>query len=149
MSDDRFSALGKVCRHFRPRDSLNNKGCAIGHPVEKIVMAANGDSRTGIAFMFPCRPGPERKAECPSYDPKTDDEIADEQARMKARMDAFIKAMPVINAIRATMIEGRIARQTADCPWCNTPGALHLSCAIGHNNHLSAKCAECGEGFIE
>jgi hypothetical protein len=146
---DRIAALGKSCRHWRPRDSLHNKGCAIGHPIEKIVMAANGGERTGIAYMFPCRPGPERKADCPDYDPKTDAEIAAEKDALRKRMDDFVKVLPVINALRTTMAANKIARQIVDCPWCNTPASLHVSCAVGYNNHLSAKCKECGEGFIE
>jgi hypothetical protein len=47
------------------------------------------------------------------------------------------------------MIAGRIARQTADCPFCAAPGRMHVTCAIDINNHISARCAECGEGFIE
>ena len=146
---DRMAAIGKSCRHWQPRDSLHNKGCAIGHPIEKIVFAANGNDRLGMAFMFPCRPGPEKKADCPNYDPKTDAEIEAEKAAMRDRMDAFVKALPIISAVRATMVKGKIGRQVIDCPWCNTPAALHVYYAIEVNNHLSAKCKECGEGFIE
>ncbi|MGL5735941.1 MAG: hypothetical protein ACRCYS_13825 [Beijerinckiaceae bacterium] len=145
-----FAHFGKSCRHWRPIDSLRSeKGCAIGHPIEKIVHAANGNSSFGIAFMFPCRPGPHRKAECPNYDAKTDAEIAEEKAAMRSRMDAFVKAMPVMSAVRATMVAGKIARQVIDCPWCNMPNALHVSCAVDLNNHLAAQCKSCGEGFIE
>ena len=149
LTSKSFSGLSPSCRHWRPRDSLHNKGCAIGHPIEKIVIAANGNDRLGIAFMFPCRPGPERKAECPDYDPKTAEEIAAAEKAMSERIDVFVKGLPVMNTVRSTMIAGQIVRQIIECPWCNTPNALHVSCAIGYNNHLSAKCKECGQGFIE
>jgi hypothetical protein len=144
---DRMAQCGRACRHHR-REGLN-VACAIGHPIEKIVIAANGGHRTGIAFMFPCRPGPECKAQCPNYDPKTDAEIAEEQAAMKNRMEALIKGLPAMGLIRATMVKGKVARDIFDCPWCGQPRALYVSCAIEYNNHLSAKCKECGEGFIE
>lgn len=34
-------------------------------------------------------------------------------------------------------------------PACGTAKALHVSVAIGYNNHMHAKCKECGEGFME
>ena len=143
--------LGRACRHFLPREAILSDGqcCKIGHPIRKIVVAANGGSNFGIAYKFPCRPGPERGADCPNYDPKTDEEVEAEKARMRETMSRLVKAMPILNDLRATMIKGRIARQTADCPFCNAPGKLHVSCAIDYNNHMSAQCAECGEGFIE
>lgn len=149
--NDRTKSLGRACRHFLAREAVVSDGqcCKIGHPIRKIVTAANGGSIFGIAYMFPCRPGPERKADCPNYDPKTDEEVEAEKARMREAMDRIVKAMPVLSALRATMVKGRIARQIVDCPFCNAPGKLHVSCAIDHNNHLSARCAECGEGFIE
>lgn len=144
---DRMAQCGRVCRHHR-REGIETV-CAIGHPIEKIVIAANGGRRTGIAFMFPCRPGPECKAQCPNYDPKTDDEIAEEKAALKLRMDAFVKGLSAMGLIRETMVKDKIARDIFDCPWCGTPRALHVTCAVGYNNHLSAKCKDCGEGFIE
>lgn len=143
--------LGRACRHFLAREALIGDGqcCKIGHPIRKIVMAANGGSSFGMAYMFPCRPGPDRKAECPDYDPKTDAEIEASKAALRDKMDRLVKAMPVLNELRATMIAGQVSRQIVDCPFCNATGRLHVTCAIGSNNHMSARCAECGEGFIE
>lgn len=143
--------LGRACRHFLAREAMIGDGecCKIGHPIRKIVIAANGKSTHGIAYMFPCRPGEQSKADCPDYDPKTTEEISAERQRMSEQMDRLVKAMPVMNRVRATMVNGRIARQVIDCPFCNSPRQLHVSCAIDYNNHLSARCAECGEGFIE
>lgn len=147
------NALGRACRHYNARAFLigddDCKACAIGHPIRKIVIAANGGTNHGIAYKTPCRPGPERVAECPDYDAKTDDEIAAANERMRQHMDRFVKAMPILNAIRATMVDGKIARDVVDCPFCGTAKALHVSVAIGYNNHMHAKCKECGEGFME
>jgi len=71
------------------------------------------------------------------------------KARLRERVERLVRAMPALNDLRATMIAGRIARQTADCPFCAAPGRMHVTCAIDINNHISARCAECGEGFIE
>lgn len=139
--------LGTACRHSR-RVGIECV-CGIGHPIEKIVIAANGGDLTGIAFMFPCRPGPECKVECQDYDPKTDEEIEAEKAKMQEQMEKFIKAHSALSGIRAIMVKGRVVRDRFDCPWCGEPRALHVNCAIDYNNHLSAKCAECGIGFIE
>ncbi len=147
--------LGRACRHFDGRSFIINDSdkdrpaCAIGHPIRKIVIAANGGSNHGIAYKTPCRPGPERVAECLHYDAKTDVEIAAEEDRMRAHVDRFLKALPVMNAVRATMVAGNIARDIVDCPFCGTTRSLHVSVAVGYNNHMSAKCKECGEGFIE
>lgn len=127
----------------------NGACCKIGHPISKIVIAANGGSNSGIAYMMPCRPTPRRKADCPNYDPKTDAEIAEAEGRMRDQMDRLVKAMPILSDLRATMVSGRIMRQIVDCPFCNQPRGLHVTCAIDHNGHMSARCKECGEGFIE
>ncbi len=145
------ASLGRACRHFLAREALVGDGqcCKIGHPIRKIVTAANGGSTFGLAYMFPCRPGAERKAECPNYDPETDAEIEAGKAAMRAQMDRLVKALPILNSLRATMVEGRIAREVVDCPFCGSVRQLHVTCAIDYNNHMSARCAECGEGFIE
>ena len=146
-----ITTLGRACRHYLAREALIGDGqcCKIGHPIRKIVTAANGGSNFGLAYMMPCRPGPERKADCPNYDPKTDAEIEASKAAMRERMDRLVKALPVMNRLRATMIAGQIAREIVDCPFCGAESQLHVSCAIDCNNHMSAQCAECGEGFIE
>lgn len=144
-SIDSHAMLGRTCRHYSPLGET----CRIGHPIKKIVTAANGGSNFGIAYMLPCRPGPDRKAECPQYNPQTDAEVeADNQETRKA-MDRFLAAGPAIANIRSTMVAGNIGRQIVDCPFCNHPRAFHVTCAVGYNNHLHGKCAECGEGFIE
>ena len=149
ITDDQ-KVLGRSCRHHDPRGGIvYGKDCRIGHPIRKIVCAANGNSNSGIAYMMPCRPGPLRKANCPSYDPETDAEIAEEDRRMSKKMDLFVKALPFFNAVRSTMIEGKIASKIEDCPFCNAPQKMHVSCAIGFNNHLWATCDDCGEGFME
>lgn len=146
-----FEQLGRTCRHFSGLNAITGERncCAIGHPILKIVVAANGGSDFGIAYMFPCRPGPERKADCPNYDPRSDAEIEAGKAALSAQMDRLVQAMPVFANLRATMVQGRIARQVVDCPFCNEPNRLHVTFAIDSNNHLSAQCAACGDGFVE
>jgi hypothetical protein len=147
---DPTQRTGRACRHFIPQQGLTSGNCCgIGHPITKIVTAANGGSTFGIAYMMPCCPTEQRKADCPNYDPKTEAEIAEAKERMRAQMDRLVKALPALNDVRATMVSGRITRQVIDCPFCNHPRSLHVTCAIDHNNHMSARCAECGEGFIE
>lgn len=145
------TTLGRACRHFLAREAIigDGKCCKIGHPIRKIVIAANGGSNHGIAYKFPCRPGPERKADCPDYDPKTDAVIAEGKARIRAQMDRLVAAMPALNGLRATMIKGRIGRTIVDCPFCGSERAAHVTCAIEVNDHMSMRCKECGEGFIE
>ena len=147
---DTTKRTGRSCRHYRPQQGLTGGNCcAIGHPITKIVIAANGGSNFGIAYMMPCSPTPQRKADCQNYDPKTEAEIAEASERLRAQMDRLVKALPALHDVRATMVTGRIARQVIDCPFCNQPRSLHVTCAIDHNGHMSARCKECGEGFIE
>jgi hypothetical protein len=141
----------KKCRHFDSRASVigNMPCCAIGHPIRKIVIAANGGSNEGIAFMFPCRPTPRQKANCPNYDPKTDIEIEADRAEMSARMDLFVKALPIFVLLRSRMAEQKTHRAIIDCPFCGAVDKMNVACAIGYNNHLSAVCSACNESFRE
>ncbi len=147
MSDQ--TTFGPTCRHFRPAESLSNRGCGIGHPIEKIVFAANGSSRTGMAYMMPCRPGPACKAECPDYDPKTPQEIEEQKQRIRAQMDRLVQNMKWFSLRKAEMIAAAQASRKDDCPLCGAQGAMRLTVAIGNNCHMSAHCSACGEGFIE
>ncbi|WHZ33449.1 hypothetical protein [Sagittula sp. MA-2] len=57
--------------------------------------------------------------------------------------------MPALNDLRQSMIETGQSSRTEDCPFCGEVGTLSVSVAIGANNHMSAQCSKCGEGFIE
>lgn len=146
----RLDALGKRCRHYDARNSIVDpeKTCGIGHPIRKIVKAAAGTD-LGMAFMLPCHPGPERKADCPSYDPKTDEEIAADKLRMKAATEKFIERLPKIAAMKRKMVKHELSFAKATCPWCEVKDALHLTCALSVNNHVHGKCSKCGQGFME
>lgn len=147
---ERMAALGPRCRHHNPRAGIQGHNeCERGYPIRKIVHAANGNSSLGIAFMMPCHPGPECKANCPGYDPKTPAEIAEQKARQVASIDAFIKRLPKISEMKRKMIAGNLSSAKATCPWCEAKDAFRLSCNIGGNKHVHAKCELCGEGFIE
>lgn len=152
MSDlaERFSQLGPKCRHWSALAHIRREnGCGIGHPIAKIVTAANGGDSAGLLLMLPCKPGPDAKAKCPDYDPKTAEELAADRAAMDASIARFLKGMPVFNALREEMVAGGVSAKTIDCPYCDAVGAMHVTCAIGVNNHLWAKCSACGEGFME
>lgn len=146
---ERLAALGPSCRHYDPRGGIaNDEDCKIGHPIRKIVTAANG-SDLGIAFMFPCRPGPECKADCPSYDPKTDAERAEDRKRLDEAMDRFTERLPKIGAMKRKMVDNKLSRAKATCPWCEAKDTFILTCALSVNNHVHGRCSECGEGFME
>lgn len=150
MISERFAELGPSCRHYDPRGGIcSGEDCKIGHPIRNIVKAANGGDEMGMAYMLPCRPGPERKADCPSYDPKTDEEIAEQRADMDRAMNAFVERLPKIAAMRRKMVANRLETAKATCPWCEESDAFKLTCAVGYNNHVHGKCVSCGEGFME
>lgn len=148
---DDTQPLGRSCRHFLAREAVigDGKCCKIGHPIRKIVIAANGGSNFGIAYKFPCRPGPQKVADCPDYDTKTDAEIEASKAEVLEQMDRLVKALPALNNLRATMIKGQVASTIVDCPLCGSERSAHVTCAIKVNNHMAMRCKECGEGFIE
>ena len=145
----RAAGLGKRCRHHDPRAGITcGADCKIGHPIREIVAKAAG-SDVGIAFMLPCHPGPERKAECPDYDPKTPEELAAERAAFDAHVDRTIKLIKAAGEWRRKMVENGLTAATATCPNCGMKDGVALTCALGVNNHLWAKCRGCGAGFIE
>jgi hypothetical protein len=141
--------LGMACRHYDGHAFFcGTGGCKIGHPIRDIVTRASG-SAIGIAFKLPCRPGPERAAQCPDYDAKTDEEIEAERESMRAYMDRVAKMIAKAAGWRKQMVakEKRTAR--ANCPCCGGKGTVRLTCAIGYNNHVWAECSECKVGFRE
>lgn len=142
---------GKGCRHFNLVAAFRGDpdACAIGHPILKIVKAANGGSAKNIRRMLPCRPGPAIKAHCPNYDPKTDAEIEAGHEEMRIRMDRFVTALPAIDAIRTSMIAADQSAGDFGCPWCMAPGTLTVRVNLTGNHHMRAHCSACNEGFIE
>lgn len=147
-------ALGSSCRHFNGREFLCGDGegrsaCAKGHPIRKIVIAANKGSGIGIAFKTPCRPGPERVADCPDYDAKTPEEIEASRAEMKAHMAAAVKMMGHAAKWKAKMIAAKKATGRASCPCCDGVETVQVSIALGYNNHMACQCSACGVGFRE
>ena len=147
---DRMAALGPRCRHHTPVAGIHGGNeCGIGHPIRKIVHAANGNSSSGIAFMLPCHPGPERKANCPSYDAQTPEELEAKRARSDAMVQAFLKRLPKIAEMKRKMVAGNLRTAKATCPWCEAKDAFKLSCNIAGNKHVHGNCSSCGEGFLE
>ena len=141
---------GPACRHWKPLLHIHGEnGCLIGHPIAEIVTKANGGDSAGLFFMLPCRPGPEAKAKCPDYDPRTPEELAAIEAEMNRRMDAFVRVLPAFNTLREEMVAAGELVRTIDCPWCGAAEAVTATCAIGINNHMHAHCSACKEGFIE
>ncbi len=144
-----LSKHGPRCRHHQPlRGIQSGEECAIGHPIRKIVAAAAGTD-VGMAYMLPCYPGPERKADCPSYDPKTDAERAAEEVERRERMAKTLAALPKLNAMKSKMIANGLETAKASCPWCGEKNALQIICNIRGNQHMHARCRACDTGIIE
>ena len=149
MGVSRFDRLGKSCRHHDPLAGIQKgEDCKLGHNIRKIVTTKNGGPE-GLAFKMPCRPGPECLADCPSYDPRTDKEIAERKKAISLEMDLFVERLPKIAAMKRKMIANNLSSAKATCPWCDKVDAFKLSCAVGYNNHVHGKCASCGKGFME
>ena len=139
--------LGPTCRHVDGRQSvMDRKGCSIGHPIERIVATKLGTD-LGLALRLPCRPGPERAADCPNYDPETPEEIAARKARVRAAMDEMLPMLKAAADWRMEMVQARQRTATKDCPCCGAVGSVSVHCAIGYNNHIGARCSACKRGF--
>ncbi len=157
MTDDlraQTDGLGKTCRYFNGREFLGGDGdgrtaCGKGHPIRKIVIAANGGTSMGIAFKTPCRPGPERVADCPDYDPKTSEEIEADRAEMREAMNQAVTMMREAGKWRTKMIAANKANGRASCPCCGGKETVSVSIALGYNNHMACQCSACGAGFRE
>lgn len=144
--------LGPSCRHFNGRFTIMQRdgagACAIGHPIVKIVRAATGgDFR--LAYKLPCKPGPERAAECPNYDPRTPEEIEAKRQADRAAMQRLMDALPGLMAIKASMIEAKQSHGVFDCPGCGGKEVLNVAVALGYNDHMRCGCSACSFGFIE
>lgn len=87
--------------------------------------------------------------DCPELDRKTDAEVEASRAKAREAMSRLVKAMPKLDAMRKKMIAHNLTTAKATCPFCGEKDALSVSLALGYNNHMSAKCSSCGEGFIE
>jgi hypothetical protein len=147
---ERMAKLGRACRHYDPIGGIrDNADCRIGHPIRKIVTNANGGDDTGLAFMLPCRPGPDRKADCPSYDPRSDAEMAEIAAQCESRVTEFVEALPEITAIRAALMVSIEPCGDFACPFCGLVGTFRATIARGYNDHMSGQCSSCEKGFIE
>ena len=141
------------CRHFLGMYPDRRPSCAKGRDVRAWAVRCNGGSDLGIASRLPCtRQSDDAEKplfDCPELDRRTDQEVAEKDARMRAVMDRLIRALPGLQEIKADMIETSTPTAVERCPFCMAPNALHVSVALGVNNHMSAVCNECGEGFIE
>ncbi len=156
MSDLRAQtdALGQTCRHFNGREFICGEGdgrsaCGKGHPIRKIVIAANGGTNIGIAFKTPCRPGPKRVADCPDYDAKTPEEIEADRAAMSKAMGRAVAMMREAAKWKAKLIAADKATGKASCPCCGGENTVSVSIALGYNNHMACQCSACGVGFRE
>lgn len=145
---DTLPPLGPPCRHLKGNLLLTQQPCGIGHPIRKIVEAA-AQGRCGTAFMYPCRPGPRRIADCPSYDPKTAEEIAADRIKADAAFTKVKAALPAAWAIKAQMIAAGKTSGIFDCPACGKTDGFSATVALGYNNHMRGHCFACGFGVIE
>jgi hypothetical protein len=139
------------CRHYLGLYPDDRPSCSEGWNVRKWARLGNGGSDHGIALRLPCtkQHGKKPLFDCPSVCRKTDEEIAAQRQEMSAHMDKIIAAMGMLQKIKESMIERGEPQTKNDCPWCKSLGTLHVTCAIGYNNHVICKCSECGEGFME
>jgi hypothetical protein len=146
---EEMEKLGTACRHYDPRAGIiYNKDCGLGHKVRDMVAKAAG-TNMGTAFMMPCRPGPQKKIECNDYDPKTEDELAEEARQRAIAMDRAAVMMRMAESWRKQMVIRKLKSAVAKCPVCLSEESVRVTCAIDYNKHLHAKCGKCGAGFME
>jgi hypothetical protein len=150
MSKTEYTA--NACRHFKGLVPSSRKSCAKGWDIRKWATKCNGDSPIGIGLRLPCT---RQKADsnplfdCPSLDRKTDEEVAAQRKEMDEHMTKFVAGLGKMEGMRQKMIAKSLSSAVATCPWCGEKDALRVSCAIGANNHMKAKCTSCEMGFIE
>ncbi|WP_288927329.1 hypothetical protein [uncultured Maritimibacter sp.] len=144
-----LDACGKRCRHYNfLRGVRRENECGIGHPIRRIVTEKAGTDQ-GMVFMLPCTAPPNPVAECPDYDPKTDEEIAAQRAEMSAHMDKVLVVMSAAAGWRKKMIANNLPTASVTCPSCGEKDAMKVSCALEVNNHLRCHCSNCEIGFME
>lgn len=143
--------MANACRHFLGLFPGNRPSCSQGWNVREWAVRCNGGSEFGIALRLPCTKMSDGKPlfDCPSLDRKTDEQVAKERAEMSAHMDRVMSAMPKLAAMKRKMVANSLTRVKATCPWCEERDALKVTCAIGVNNHIHARCKSCGEGIME
>lgn len=141
-----------ACRHFKGfRVLMCESACSAGHDPRNQIIEISG-SDVGLFYKIPCtKQSSEHNPvfNCPDLDRKNQAEMDKSRAEISKRMDALVRALPVINKIRDRMVRDKLSRTTEDCPWCGEDGALDISCAIEVNQHIHCRCKACGEGFIE
>lgn len=140
------------CRHYLGLYPDDRPSCAQGWDVRKWAVKCNGGSEHGIGLRLPCTKqteGAKPLWDCPSLDRKTDEEVAQRRKEMDEHMSKFVAGLGKVEEMRKKMIANTLSSAVATCPWCGKKDALRVSCAIGVNNHMSAKCTDCEMGFIE
>ena len=144
--------MTNACRHYLGLFPDRRPACKMGRDVLAWAVRCNGGSKTGIGLRLPCtkQMNDEKPLfDCPELDRKTDAEVEASRAKTIEAMNRLVKAMPKLNEMRRKMIAHNLASAMATCPFCDEKDALSVSIALGYNNHMSAKCSSCGEGFIE
>lgn len=153
MSDVGPVERKNACRHFLGMFPDGRETCAKGWDVRKWAVKCNGGSELGIGLRLPCTKRAEGSGkplfDCPDLDRKTNAEIAEQRAKMDAHMNKLVRSLPAIGKMKDKMIANNLSSAKATCPWCDEKDALKLSCALEVNNHVHARCASCGEGFME
>ncbi|OWV44243.1 hypothetical protein [Mameliella alba] len=141
------------CRHFLGMYPDRRPSCAMGRDVRAWAVRCNGGSEFGIGLRLPCtRQSDDTEKplfDCPELDRRTDAEVEASRNSMRVQMGRLIRALPGLHEIKTDMIDKGLASVVERCPFCMEPNALHVSVALGVNNHMRASCASCGEGFIE
>lgn len=112
------------CRHFT---GVLNKTCEIGIDYESIKDKSGGPFKWICCDADSCVP-------CASFEPYTDEEIAERERWLADRLKNMVAAMKEIKRING---KRRGIRGAIDCPKCG--GKLHYSIS-SYNGHTHGKC---------
>lgn len=112
------------CRHFT---GIQNKTCEIGIEYESIK------DKSGSPFRWICYEA-DSCVPCASFQPFTDEEIAEQERILDEWLKHMSAAMTKIKEING---KRRGVHGTIDCPKCGAP--LHYSIS-SYNGHVHGKC---------
>lgn len=138
-----------ACRHYLGLYPDNRKSCTQGRNIRKWAIQISGTD-FDIVNRVPCAKEVETPIfNCPDLDRKTAKEEKEKEKAFKEHANKIIAALPRIDELKQKMIERGLSYGKANCPWCNSKGALRLICNIKGNQHISVMCTECNEGFMQ
>lgn len=138
-----------ACRHYLGLYPEGRKSCAQGRDIRGWAIRISGTD-FDIVNRVPCVNDVENPLfSCPGLDRKTDEEREAEAQAFRAHANKIIAGLPRIKKLKQMMIERRLYRAKANCPWCTSKDTLRIICNINGNRHISVSCTECGEGFME